>query len=42
MNLLWFAAGIIVGSAMGLVITCAIVSNKDSRKLEREEDVNAW
>lgn len=42
MNLIWFVAGIIVGLAMGLVITCAIVSNKDLRGLEREEDVNAW
>lgn len=42
MNLLWFIAGIIVGITIGLVLTCAIVSNKDSRKLEREGDVNAW
>lgn len=39
MNLMWFVAGIIVGLAMGLamvlVITCTIVSNKDSRNLER-------
>lgn len=42
MNLLWFVAGIIVGLAMGLVLTCAIVSNKDSRKLKREDDKDAW
>ena len=42
MNLLWFAAGIIVGLAMGLVITCAVVSNKDLRDFEREEDADAW
>lgn len=42
MNLVWFAAGIMVGSAIGLAITCAVISNKDSRNLEREEDINAW
>lgn len=42
MNLLWFIAGIIVGITIGLVLTCAIVSNKDSRKLEREDDKDAW
>lgn len=40
MNLLWFIAGIIVGITIGLVLTCAIVSNKDSRKLEREGEAN--